>query len=146
MSIAVQTKDMRQFGIHLFDQWTAMWNGDLGLADQIMASEFRLRYAQAGTDAFDNVRHPQQLADTIATWHQTHPGLSFSAEGEAVVDLALTDGTAMGSVGRPYLASYTGETVQTIARSGIDILKVIGGLITEVWSVSGGVGGRTFYR
>ncbi|PZS09712.1 MAG: hypothetical protein DLM55_05825 [Acidimicrobiales bacterium] len=34
---------------------------------------------------------------------------------------------------------------EEIARSGIDILKVIGGLITEVWSVSGGVGGRTFY-
>lgn len=41
--------DLRSFGVDLFDRWTAMWNGDLAVASQIMAPDFTLRYAQANT-------------------------------------------------------------------------------------------------
>ncbi|GGS03430.1 hypothetical protein Snoj_08040 [Streptomyces nojiriensis] len=138
--------DVRQFGIHIYDQWTAMWNGELGLAEKIMAPEFVLRYAQAGTEAFDDARTPQQLADLIAAWHQERRGLRFAAEGPAVVDLALVDGAPTGLVARPYLASVTGEDARTVARSGTDTLRITNGLISEVWSVSSGSAGRTFYR
>ncbi|MET9693958.1 hypothetical protein ABZY81_36940 [Streptomyces sp. NPDC006514] len=142
--------DVRQFGIHTYDRWTAMWNGDLDLAAKIMAPEFVLRYAQAGTEAFDDVRTPQQLADIIAAWHRERRGLRFVAEGAPVVDLALVDGAPTGLVARPYLASYlasvTGEDARTVARSGTDTLRITDGLISEVWSVSSGSAGRTFYR
>ncbi|MEU1311162.1 hypothetical protein ABZ419_20045 [Streptomyces cinnamoneus] len=138
---------MRQFGVELYDRWTAMWNGDTGLAGEIMAPEFRLRYAQAGTGAFDDVRRPAELADVIAGWHRQRPGLQFLAEGPAVVDMDGYDGTAApeGIVARPYLASFTGDDGQVVSRSGTDILRFSGGRITEVWSVSSGAGGRTFY-
>ncbi|MEU4208756.1 nuclear transport factor 2 family protein [Streptomyces sp. NPDC026206] len=136
---------MRQFGVELYDRWTALWNGDTGLAAEIMAPEFRLRYAQAGTEAFDDIRHPAQLSAAIAGWHRQRPGLRFTAEGPAVVDIAMPDGAApQGSVARPYLASFLNESGQTVSRSGTDILTFIGGRITEVWSVSSGAGGRTF--
>ncbi|MFI8390592.1 hypothetical protein [Streptomyces sp. NPDC085540] len=138
--------DLRRLGIDAYDQWTAMWNGDLALAEKIMAPEFVLRYAQAGTEAFDEVRTPQQLADVIAAWHQQRRGLRFVAEGTAVVDLALVDGSPTGLVARPYLASFTGEDARTVARSGTDTLRITNGLISEVWSVSSGSAGRTFYR
>ncbi|GGX60737.1 hypothetical protein GCM10010324_01680 [Streptomyces hiroshimensis] len=137
---------MREFGIGLFEQWTAMWNGDSALADRIMAPEFRLRYAQAGTESFDDVRRPAQLVEVIAGWHRARPGLRFAAEGVAAVDLVLADGAPSGRVARPYRAAFTEADGSTVARSGIDMLGVSGGLITEVWSVSGGVGGRMFYR
>ncbi|MFJ6047445.1 hypothetical protein [Streptomyces sp. NPDC092307] len=138
--------DVRRLGIDLYDRWTAMWNGDLDLAEKIMAPEFVLRYAQAGTEAFDDVRTPRQLADIIAVWHRERRGLRFVAEGAAVVDLALVDGTPTGLVARPYLASFTGEDARTVSRSGTDTLRITDGSISEVWSVSSGSAGRTFYR
>lgn len=136
---------MRQFGVELYDRWTALWNGDTGLAGEIMAPEFRLRYAQAGTEAFDEVRRPGELTDVIAGWHRKRPGLRFVAEGPAVVDIGLVDGAPQGTVARPYVASFVDDDGRTVARSGTDIPAVTGGRITEVWSVSSGAGGRTFY-
>ncbi|MFI6446698.1 nuclear transport factor 2 family protein [Kitasatospora sp. NPDC050543] len=138
--------DTRELGIRLYDRWTALWNHDLDLAVPIMAPEFTLRYAQAGAEVFDDARTPPQLADIIAAWHKGRPGLTFTAEGVAVVDLTLVDGVPSGLVARPYRASFTGEDGDVVERSGTDILRVADGLIAEVWSVSSGVGGRTFYR
>ncbi|MDH6128109.1 hypothetical protein P3T39_005092 [Kitasatospora sp. GP82] len=53
--------DTRQVGIHLFDQWTAMWNLNLDLAEKIMAPEFTLRYAQAGADGAHGTRSAAAL-------------------------------------------------------------------------------------
>ncbi|WP_327673926.1 nuclear transport factor 2 family protein [Kitasatospora sp. NBC_00458] len=138
--------EMRTFGTGLFDRWTALWNGELGLADEIMAPDFVLRYAQAGTDAFDEIRTPQQLARIVAGWHESHAGLRFAAEGTAVVDLTPADGAPTGLVARPYHASFAADGAGKVARSGVDILRVSDGLIVEVWSVSSGAAGRTFYR
>lgn len=128
--------NVREFGVLLFDRWTAMWNLELH-PKEIMAPEFVLRYAQAGTEAFDDVRHADGLATIVAGWHESHPGLRFFAEGEAVVDLRMAEGAATGLVARPYKATF-GE----VSKSGVDVLAVSQGLITEVWSVSGA---RTFY-
>ncbi|MET7297852.1 hypothetical protein [Embleya sp. NPDC005575] len=138
--------DVRQFGIRTYDQWTAMWNGGLDLAEKIMAPEFTLRYAQPGTEAFDDAHTPRQLADIIAAWHRSRPGLRFEAEGSPVVDLRSGDGAPTGLVARPYRAGYTDADGRPVARSGTDTLRLTGGLISEVWSVSSGPGGRTFYR
>ncbi|WP_441952289.1 nuclear transport factor 2 family protein [Nocardia sp. 2TAF39] len=133
---------MRDFGIDLFDRWTAMWNGDLALADQIMAPEFTLRYAQPGATAYDNIHHPQALATQIATWRESIPGLRFTPQGDAVIEM---DHTRTGFVARPYGARFTGTGGAPVAVSGTDILRTTNGVITEVWSVSGGLGGRSFY-
>lgn len=146
MTIGMQTTDVREIGVRMFDLWSAMWNGDRGLADQIMAPEFRLRYAQPGADEFDHIRHRDRLTEKISRFRQDRPGLSFAAEGEAVVDLELRGGLPHGKIARPYLARYTGETGRELRISGIDMLRVENGLITEVWSVSGGSAGRAFWN
>ncbi|MEV6978718.1 hypothetical protein [Kitasatospora sp. NPDC093806] len=138
--------ELREFGVGVYDRWTALWNGETGLAEEIMAPDFALRYTQAGTEAFDEVRAPEQLAAIVAAWHGRRAGLRFAAEGEAVVDLALVDGLPTGLVARPYLATFTDESGAVVARSGTDTLRITGGLISEVWSVSSGAQGRTFYR
>ena len=137
--------ELRSFGIDLFDRWTALWNGDLPVARQIMATDFTLRYAQANTEIIDDVRTPDAMAALVARWHGLRPGIRFSAEGEAAVDLDAVDGAPCGRVARPYLAVFVDPAGQTIARSGIDMLAVRGGRIVEVWSVSSGAAGRTFY-
>ncbi|HKQ70184.1 MAG TPA: hypothetical protein VJT73_12635 [Polyangiaceae bacterium] len=61
------------------------------------------------------------------------------------VDLALVDGKLAGGIARPYLATFVDPSGQTVARSGIDLLAVHEALVTQVWSVSSGAAGRTFY-
>ncbi|MFD9728499.1 hypothetical protein [Streptomyces sp. NPDC059072] len=66
----------------------------------------------------------------------------------AVVDLepGASAASPSGAVARTYLASFTAPDGSTVSRSGTDTLRVVDGLITEVWSVSSGAAGRTFYR
>jgi hypothetical protein len=136
---------LKSKGIEIYDQWTYLWNLDLDLAGKILAPELTLHYAQAGGELFDDVHRPEQLAELIRLWHRKRPGIVFAAEGEAVVDLAEVDGEAVGLVARPYLVCYTGDDGSPVRRSGTDILKIIDGRIREVWSVSSGAQGRTFY-
>ncbi|WP_433629858.1 nuclear transport factor 2 family protein [Nocardia sp. CA-120079] len=134
---------VRDFGITLFDEWTAMWNGDLALAEKIMAPEFTLRYAQPGASEYDSIRDPQTLAAKIAEVREQRPGVRFITQGEPVAEM---DNTRTGFVARPYGAARTGPDGEQIDISGTDILRIAAGLITEVWSVSGGPAGRSFYR
>ncbi len=137
--------DLKQSGIQIFDQWTDLWNKNLSLSEIILAPHLTLHYTQAGTEAFDNIKTPAQLSEMIAFWHQKRSGIVFRAEGEAVVDLTKSDKGLFGLVARPYHVSFIGEDGNRVARSGTDILKIASGKIQEVWSVSSGIQGRTFY-
>lgn len=128
---------MREYGIELFDRWTAMWNGELELAERIMAPRFTLRYAQPGAEIYDTIHDPAAFARQIAAFRAAMPGQLFEVQGEAVVDL---DADRNGYVARPYGSRRPG-----VAVSGTDILRVAAGRIVEVWSVSGGAQGRSYY-
>ena len=137
--------NLKQIGIQIFDQWTDLWNKNLGLSEKILARRLSLHYAQAGTEAFDKIETPAQLSDMINFWHQKRSGIVFKTEGEPVVDLIENDNGVFGLVARPYHVSYLDENGNRVARSGTDILKISNGKIQEVWSVSSGALGRTFY-
>jgi len=137
--------ETRAIGVALFDRWTEMWNGNTALASEIMAPTFALHYAQANTERLDHVRTPAELADLVLFWHGYRPGIRFTAEAEAAVDLELVTDGVVGRVARPYLAVFSDPEGQIVARSGIDLLAVSQGQIVEVWSVSSGAAGRTFY-
>ncbi|MFE3446132.1 nuclear transport factor 2 family protein [Nocardia sp. NPDC059180] len=133
---------MRAAGIELFDKWTSMWNGELDLVDEIMAREFTLRYAQPGASDYDDIHGRPAFAAQIARFRKQRPDLRFTPQGTAVVEL---DAAGTGLIACPYGAQFTGPHSAVIDVSGNDILRVTSGFITEVWSVSGGVGGRSFY-
>lgn len=138
--------NLKQTGIQMFDQWTALWNKNLAMSEKILAPRLSLHYAQAGTEAFDKIETPSQLSEMIVFWHQKRSGIIFKTEGEPVVDLTENDNRISGLVARPYHVSFIDENGNRIARSGTDILKIMDGKIEEVWSVSSGALGRTFYR
>lgn len=134
---------MRDFAIELFDRWTAMWDGDLALADEIMAPKFTLRYAQPGADIYDTIHDPAAFAAAIDTFRTDRPGLTFEVQGLPIVE--MTDART-GIIARPYGAKVIdpeGAVLRDI--SGTDILRFENGQIVEVWSVSGGLEGRSFY-
>lgn len=138
------SESIRTSGIELFDKWTAYWNGDYALADAIMAPKFTLHYAQVGGEHFDTIHTPEQMTDIIKVWHTMRKNIVFKPEGECVVDL-IEDGGVTGLIARPYFVAFDGEDGKRVCRSGTDILKVASGKIVEVWSVSSGIQGRTFY-
>jgi hypothetical protein len=137
--------NLKSKGIEIYDLWTSVWNLNLDLAAKILSPQLTLHYAQAGGELFDDIHRPEQLAEIIKAWHKKRSGLVFASDGEAVVDLAEVNGEIVGLVARPYLVCYGGEDGTTVRRSGTDILKISNGRITEVWSVSSGAQGRTFY-
>jgi hypothetical protein len=137
--------NLKQVGIQIFDQWTDLWNKNLALSEKILAPHLSLHYAQAATEAFDKIETPAQLSEMINLWHQKRTGIIFKTEGEPVIDLIENDKGISGLVARPYHVSLIDENKNTIARSGTDILKIANGKIQEVWSVSSGALGRTFY-
>jgi len=137
--------DIKQFGVHIFDQWTELWNRSLEQPEKILGPRLCLHYAQAGTEAFDKIETPSQLLEMIVFWHQKRSGIVFKTEGEAVVDLVKNGNGIVGLIARPYHVSFIDENQNKVARSGTDILKIANGKIVEVWSVSSGSLGRTFY-
>jgi hypothetical protein len=137
--------NLKQIGVQIFDQWTDLWNKNLALSEQLLASRLSLHYTQAGTEAFDEIHTPAQLCEMIKFWHQKRSRIIFKTEGEPVIDLIENDEGISGLVARPYHVSFVDENEARIARSGVDILKIAKGKIQEVWSVSSGALGRTFY-
>ncbi|RLP29627.1 nuclear transport factor 2 family protein [Nocardia seriolae] len=134
---------MRDHAIDLFDRWTAMWDGDLALAEEIMAPEFTLRYAQPGASEYDDIHDPATFATAIDKFRAERPGLSFSVQGQPIVEMS---DARTGIIARPYgarVVDANGVVVRDI--SGTDILRFADGKIVEVWSVSGGLAGRSFY-
>ena len=112
------------------ERWNALWNGNLGLADTLLTDDFLIHFAGADAAALagDAVRGPAQLATYIDGFRAARPGLRYTVESSPV-------GDATG------FAYRWGEAGDIAERSGIDLVRVDGERIAEVWSV---VGGRRF--
>ncbi|MEC3956015.1 nuclear transport factor 2 family protein [Nocardia sp. CDC153] len=132
---------MRDFGIELYERWAAIWNRELPVED-VMAPEFTLRYAQPGASVYDDIHDPAAFAEQIELFHKQIPGLVFAPQGVPVIDM---DETGTGLVAQPYGVTITRPGEKVVELSGTDILRAENGRIVEVWSVSGGLGGRSFY-
>jgi hypothetical protein len=146
-SVAGMDDELRRAGTAVYDRWTALWNREAADDDDLLAPQLTLRYTQAGSEAFDDIRTPQALRALIDAWHSRRGGtLRFAAEGVPVVDVRPDDGTITGLIARPYLVTHVAEDGTTTERSGVDVLRVEHGQIAEVWSVSSGAAGRTFYE
>ncbi|MFE2477721.1 hypothetical protein [Streptomyces sp. NPDC059389] len=60
----------RQSGTKLLQGWTALWNGDLALAEQIIHPGFQLRFANTveGTGTYSTLER-----STLLTFITAHP-------------------------------------------------------------------------
>lgn len=126
------TADFRPLGIRLFEQWTEMWNGDLALAERIVTPGFRISFANAvESAATDDLRGQGDLARFVAAHRESIPGLRYRLSGTPVVD------APGGQVASRWTATFPDASGNTVSKSGIDILTVTDGRITEVWSVTG---------
>ncbi|MFI9782097.1 hypothetical protein ACIHEI_01105 [Kitasatospora sp. NPDC051984] len=134
--------DTRESGIELFRQWTGMWNGELTIADRILAPALRVRFGNAlptvDSDAFGT---PEDIKGFVKLFRDSHTDLRYFVEGTPVVELASPGGPGTHQVVSRWYSAYRGPGGKPVANSGIDQLAFRDGLITEVWSVTGN---RTF--
>jgi predicted ester cyclase len=127
-AVSVQTNK------ELWGPWLALWNGDLSVADELIAPEFVAHFAPVGASPAE-VRGPEGLKEWIGgvlaafTDHRFETTVGPLADGDLLAGRWLFRATYQGGI--PGAApDATGTQVEY---AGIDILRVETGRIAEYW-------------
>jgi hypothetical protein len=138
MSIDTITNEAERLGLDLWNRWTAMWNGDLFLADELLSPGFQIHFGNTlVTIDTDGLRGPRDLAGFVAAHRAELPGVRYEPDGPPIVALELVDGVPTGRLAARWTVQRVDGTGRLVRKSGIDVLAIAGGRITGVWSVTG---------
>ncbi|MFD9412940.1 hypothetical protein ACFWBN_38875 [Streptomyces sp. NPDC059989] len=121
----------REAGNRLVEGWAALWNGDVALAEQILAPGFRLYFADdfGGSGSAATFGQDELTAFISANSHAL-TGLTFAADAAPLVD------SERGELACRWIESNAGGG-DVVVRSGIDMFAVTDGRISAVWSLTG---------
>ncbi|MCU1687115.1 MAG: hypothetical protein JWQ81_7854 [Amycolatopsis sp.] len=120
--------DLQLLGTDVFERWTALWNGDFDVTDALLAPDFRIHFAGANAAARgDDVRGPDAFAAFVTAFREAKPDLRFRFDGPPI-----GQGDRIASI-------WSVRQPGGLAKSGIDVLRLVDGQIVEVWSVTGEV-------
>lgn len=118
----------------LWHPWVALWNGDLAVADAIIAPDFVAHFAAAGPSPSE-VRGPDGLKGWIGgamaafTDHRFTTVVGPLADDDMVAGRWVFRGT--------YRGGFPGASPDAIGRqveyAGMDLFRVEGGKIAEYW-------------
>jgi predicted ester cyclase len=116
--------------------WKDLWNGDLGIADQIIAEDFVAHAAPITGTGPDEVRGREALKGWISGIHAVLGDLTFAIDVGPITDeenLVVrwkADGT--------YRGGFPGASAEAIGRhitfTGTDTLRVADGKLAEYWA------------
>jgi steroid delta-isomerase-like uncharacterized protein len=122
--------------IMLAAQWKNLWNGDLGIADQIIAEDFVVHAAPLTGTGPDEIRGRDALKAWISGIHTVLTDLTFTidvgpiADDEHLVVRWKADGT--------YRGGFPGAAPEAAGRelsfTGADILRIADGKLAEYWA------------
>ena len=110
----------------LAEAWTAFWNGELERAGDLLTADFRIHFGGADDASVrgDDISGPQQMAAYVRDFQAARAGLRFAVDAPPIAD---DSGFALR-----WSARRPGVSV-----SGIDVLRLAGERIAEVWSITG---------
>ncbi len=120
----------------LASPWKDLWNGDLGIADQIIAGDFVAHAAPLTGTGPDEIRGREALKGWISGIHAVLPTLSFVIEVGPIADdeHLVVRWRAHGT----YAGGFPGAAAEAIGRevtfTGTDTLRVAGGKLAEYWA------------
>ncbi len=124
----------------LYGQWLAMWNGDIGLANEIVSADFIIHQVRPGGVPSEVQRGPRAIREMVEESRAHFDEIQFCLEVGPI-----TQGHMM-SARWHCMASYRGGNPDATAPngsrvsfSGIDILRVAEGKIREYWVSSDGL-------
>ena len=120
----------------LANPWKDLWNGDLGLADEIIADDFVAHAAPLTGTGPDEIHGREALKGWISGIHAVLPDLAFSidvgpiTDNEHLVVRWKAHGTYRG--GFPGAAPVAAGRKVTF--TGTDTLRVARGKLAEYWA------------
>ncbi|OKK21830.1 hypothetical protein AMK16_00655 [Streptomyces sp. CB00455] len=122
----------RESGTRLVEGWTALWNGDVALTEQILAPGFRLHFADDfdGTGSAKSFGQDELTAFISANSHAL-TGLTFAADAAPLID------AERGEMACRWIESHAAGGGDVVVKSGIDMFAVTDGRISAVWSLTG---------
>ena len=110
----------REASAELYRRWLELWNGDLGVAEEVAAPAFVGHWP--GRPAMVGSR--EELVAVVEQTRAMFPDLRFAIELGPLVDGDLV------------AARWTGIQAGEHFLSGHDILRVAGGRLVEYWAMS----------
>lgn len=116
-------------------QWLRMWNGELEIAQKIIAPKLTVHLPKFGMPAPSNVHDPGTMAGWIATFRGSFSTATFSCDlgpfsvGDFLISRFRFTGIWQG--GRPPTATCAGGTATEFY--GVDILRLQEGRVAEYW-------------
>jgi hypothetical protein len=114
MSIDTITTDLTEaerLGLDLWQRWTALWNGDLALADELLSPGFRIHFGNAVVSVdTDALRGPGDLVAFIAEHRAQLPGVRYEPDGPPIVAFEVGDGVPTGRLAARWTVRRTDGT------------------------------------
>jgi predicted ester cyclase len=120
--------------VRLYEQWMAMWNGDLSLASEIVAEGCIVHQAPFGEGEPVEFRGPEGIARMVEMGRAPFDEFAVKAEVGPVAEGALVAARWTGS-GR-YRGGLPGATASPgtlVTYSGADFFQIEAGKIAEYW-------------
>lgn len=123
----------------LYGRWLEMWNGQIDLAEQIIAPDCIVHQAPFGPGDAPRFRGPQGLVQMIRMGREPFEGLTFTCDVGPIVEAqqlaARWTGRGTHKGGLPGATAPAGTP---ITFNGIDIWRVEDGKVAEYWVSSDG--------
>ncbi len=118
----------------IWNDWLALWNGDLARAERIVAANYVLHMAPMDGGDLSRFAGPAGLSGWIAGLHAVFKPFRFTVEVEPLFDRDMIAGrwTATGT----YAGGFPGATASAgspIRFSGADFLRIANGKVAEYW-------------
>ncbi|MCX5142748.1 MULTISPECIES: nuclear transport factor 2 family protein [unclassified Streptomyces] len=120
----------------VWDGWLEMWNEDPQAAHKIIGAEYRLHLPTAGATIDPaTIRDAASMADWVSGFTGKFDGLRYEtdfgpvADGELAVCRWFGTATCLGRTGWP--SDVPGKRITWV---GVDILRIVDGLIVEAWT------------
>ena len=123
----------QEIGAQLYRHWASMWNGDLTIANDIIAEGFVAHLTADALPPPQDVRDADSVARWVAFIRARGSNLSYTVELGPIVDADLVvgywrlTGNRKTSAGSPELP---------FEKVGIDILRCRGDRLVECWTMN----------
>ncbi len=115
--------------------WLNLWNGDLGLADRIVAEDFLIHAALMTGTGVEEMHGRGALKQWIGGIRALFPDLAFAFQVGPIADKnhLVARWQARGTYGGGFPGASPKAVGRHITFSGTDILRVTDGMLVEYW-------------
>lgn len=123
--------------------WVALWNGDLGLADEVIAQRVVLHTTLLDGRDPAAIDDPQAFAQWVGSLREAIPDLAFETVAGPVSDTTGPDGESIVAghwrATGTYQGAFPGASAvagTSVEFTGTDMVRVKDGAVVEYWLVS----------